>query len=297
LPYLFDQSLPSRARTWTLRQLRRLPGVEAALRLRHLLARDDHWPWLPALPAELQGALRALALFGLLDLPLAALGVPAEEMLAVTGAHVARLREETPAPGAHSLHVPPAMLLAHPQPYAWGLAPALVNLAELHFGLPVEYLGVDVKRELADGVTAGTRQWHLDPEDERMLKLILYLDDVDDGAGPFEALDAASTERVCAALGYRWGDHFDDEAVARVVPRSAWRRCTGPRHTAVLVDPARCLHRASPPTRRDRYSMTFSYTSRRAYFAFRESRELQAGFVAAWGHRLDARERACVRPA
>ena len=51
-------------------------------------------------------------------------------------------------------------------------------------GLPVRYFGVAMKREIANGVIEGPRSFHIDPEDENVLKIIVYLNDVDAGTGP-----------------------------------------------------------------------------------------------------------------
>ena len=72
--------------------------------------------------------------------------------------------------------------------------------------------------------------------------------------------------------------------------------CLGPRLTANIADTARCLHRASPPLANDRYSMTFSYLSRRSYLVFAEGVALQAKFLDRWSSMLDARQIAALRP-
>jgi len=129
-----------------------------------------------------------------------------------------------------------------------------------------------------------------------MLKVIVYLSDVGEDCGPFEAVDAVRTERATRALDYRWGTVRSEEDLAEVVPPAERLRFMGPRLTAIFADPARCLHRAVPPTGRDRYSMTYSYLSRRAYFCFAESLELQRRYLGRWSGMLDAREREALSP-
>ena len=59
--------------------------------------------------------------------------------------------------------------------------------------------GVSVKREIANGLMEGpARVFHRDPEDERVLKIIVYLSDVDEGAGPFQCLDAVGSDQLMA---------------------------------------------------------------------------------------------------
>lgn len=166
--------------------------------------------------------------------------------------------------------VSPDDVVADPALYKWGLSDDNLNLAENYIGLPVHYRGVAVKRERADGTAASTRQWHLDPEDRRILKIIVYLIDVDDSCGPFEYVNRQSTERAVRTLHYSSG-YVSDEAMAKVVSPTDWVRVTGSRLTAVFVDTSSVFHRAKPPTLTDRYSMTFSYASTRALQSYPEA--------------------------
>jgi hypothetical protein len=148
-------------------------------------------------------------------------------------------------------------------------------------GLPVRYFGVAVKREIANGVLQGTRHFHTDPEDENVLKIILYLNDVDGGTGPFQCLSAPDSVKVGRARGAE---------LERIVPPSDWVTCLGPRLTANVCDTARCLHRASPPVTTDRYSITFSYLSERPYLLWSTDLLRQQQFRERWGSLLNAQQ-------
>ena len=117
-------------------------------------------------------------------------------------------------------------------------------------------------REFADGRCLGERQWHMDIEDRHTLKLIVYLSDVDGGSGPFQYMSRATTDRVRADLGYFSG-FVSDERMLTVSEPHEWQRVLGPTFTAAIADPCNLFHRGQPPTTTDRYSMTFSYCSRR----------------------------------
>ena len=145
--------------------------------------------------------------------------------------------------------------------WQWGLSEPLLDMVENYLGLPARYLGAGLRCERATGEAVGVRQWHRDIEDHRMLKLIIWLNDVDEQGGPFEYVDRRHTEGLARSLRYVSG-YVSDQVVARQVARSEWRRGTGPTWTCVVADPRNIFHRAMPPVRRDRYSLTFSYTSR-----------------------------------
>lgn len=155
--------------------------------------------------------------------------------------------------------------------YRWGLDQHNLDIAEGYIRLPVRYIGLEVKveRAVASPALQQVRHWHLDAEDRRMLKIIVYLNDVDSGTGPFEYLPPSSSELTRRRRRCRPGITFlTDEAIAASVPRPEWCQMTGPARTAVYADTGRLLHRLKGPTDRDRYSVTFVYTSDQPYSVF-----------------------------
>ena len=168
-----------------------------------------------------------------------------------------------------SVRFSPDHLASEPVLYKWGLTDDNLDLAENYIGLPVHYRGVELKRERADGIARDVRQWHMDIDDRRMLKLIVYLSDVDDGCGPFEYIDPARSAQAARALHYSSG-FVSDVAMDRIAPAESWLRVTGPRLCATFVDTTQVFHRARPPTTSDRYSMTFCYSSTTPYQVFPE---------------------------
>ena len=128
-----------------------------------------------------------------------------------------------------------------------------------------------------------------------MVKIIVYLvHDVGADDGPFEYLDGERTRVARQRLGYVSG-FVDDAAMRAIVPAREWRRATGPRHTAVLADTCAVFHRAAPPTGRDRYTATFSWTSRRPRKTY-PSMPMSAASRAWLLKDLSARQRDCVAP-
>ncbi len=61
---------------------------------------------------------------------------------------------------------------------------------------------------------------------------------------------------------------LDDDAIAGVAPRSEWHHVTGTAGTTVYADTGRLVHRLMRPTDRDRYSVTFVYTSDQPYVVY-----------------------------
>lgn len=107
--------------------------------------------------------------------------------------------------------------------------------------------------------------WHFDREDNYILKVFLYLDDVDESAGPFTY--APGTHRK----GPRWNRQpafflednvrrSSDEQMSRVVPKSEWIRATGRRGTLIFAD-TRGFHKGGEAREKDRLMYTCMYTS------------------------------------
>jgi hypothetical protein len=166
-----------------------------------------------------------------------------------------------PAADQQTLRLPLDRVLEASAVWQWGLSNRLLDLAETYLGLPARYYGADLRREVATGQAVGVRQWHRDVEDHRMLKILVWLNDVDADGGPFQYVDRSHTDRLSDAFRYVSG-FVDDARFAAGMPRDEWRSATGPTWTAVVADTRSVFHRATPPVARDRYSVTFSYTSR-----------------------------------
>ncbi len=269
--------------------------LRALVERRHRLALAAHAPLLPPLESADAALVRALRTQLVVQRAFADLGVRGSGAVLDALARFVQELRATPAAGRNAICLPAPRLLSAPQVYLWGLDERLLDLVENYIGLPVQYHGASVRREVADGRATDVRQWHLDPEDSRMLKIIVYLGgDVGDGGGAFEYLDGAATRRAVRALRYVSG-FVDDARMRRVVPESEWRRATGAAYTANLADTCAVFHRAGPPVNADRYTVTYSWTSRRprkTYGAMPMSEsEYRAVTVV-----LSPRQRACVPP-
>lgn len=258
-------ALATRARGKAKRVLLRAPFIKQWSEQRYFAALGRHADDRPWLERGRFGVLEDLreGFFAKRD---ASDMLPAD-VVDVADRFVARLKADTS--DKPCVRISPTDLAADPALFKWGLSDENLDLAECYIGLPVHYLGVEVKRERPDGVATDVRQWHIDVEDRRMMKIIVYLSDVDEGCGPFEYLDRRRTRRAVAGLNY-WSGFVPDANMASAVDTSEWLRATGSRFTSVFVDTCRLFHRAKPPTTTDRYSMTFSYSSTTPYQVFPE---------------------------
>ncbi len=240
----------------------RFPGVRAFDGFSYLRALEAHSANLPRLNPQHLSTLEALRLIGALCIQAELLALTESAAMFTAFAQlVEELRAVDPRTD-NSPRVSFSRLMDFPEIFLWGMNTTLLDLVENYVQLPVYYHGVSVRREVADGRATDVRQWHIDPEDRRMCRIIIYLNDVDAGGGPFQFIERRHTIEAAKRLGYQSGFVADDR-MATCVPRSDWREMTGPKGHAVIADTCRIFHRAQAPLLRDRYSATFSYTSTR----------------------------------
>ncbi len=159
------------------------------------------------------------------------------------------------------IHATSTQLMEYPNLFLWGLEEQILNMIESYLGLPVAYHGLYFRRDLANEVQIRSRLWHLDKEDHRIVKIIIYLNDVCEDKGPFQYIPKHLTSLTSKRLGYNYG-YIKDKVMEPVVPKSEWRSCLGASGTVVIADTASIFHRGKPPVDSDRISIFFDYTSR-----------------------------------
>jgi hypothetical protein len=150
----------------------------------------------------------------------------------------------------------------HPALIRWGLDERLLDIVESYISMPVDYRGLTVRRDIMGGDQLETRLWHRDYEDRKIVKIIVYLNDVDRGGGAYEFIPRMHLPiwRVGPLAGA--SGRIDEPTMRRVVPKSAWHTCSGPRGTVVFSDTCSVYHRGTVAHSEDRHALFFCYNSR-----------------------------------
>jgi hypothetical protein len=107
--------------------------------------------------------------------------------------------------------------------------------------------------------------WHFDREDKYILKVFLYMNDVDEGSGPFTYAPGTHQKGRDRSID---PEHFteggvrrtNDEQMARAFPRERWRICTGKKGTIIFAD-TRGYHKGGEARTGDRLMFTCMFTS------------------------------------
>ncbi len=153
-------------------------------------------------------------------------------------------------------------IMEYPTIFLWGLEQRLLNIIENFLGLPVAYQGVYFRQDIANQLEAGSRLWHIDQEDRKILKIIIYLNDVGENDGPFQYISKSLTSQITQALKYTSG-YIPDKVMQKIVPSAIYKSCTGITGTVIIADTSSILHRGKPPINSDRFTLFFDYTTRR----------------------------------
>jgi hypothetical protein len=274
------------------REVLRLPGVRVVTGYAHLEALEAHSIHLPPLDPRDLSILEGVRRNGVHVVPVDSLGF---EETPATFAALTKLVDELramPTQGDNQPRLSAARMMEFPEVYLWGTNERLLNLIENYIGLPLWYHGVDIRREVADNKPSDVRQWHIDAEDRRMFRIIVYLNDVEPGGGPFQYIPREKTVQAAKKLHYGSG-FVNDEQMTRVIPRPEWVEVTGKARTAAFADTCRVFHRAQPPRIGDRYSITFSWTSRTPLKTY-PTTPLSDGAYAFVSSRINERQRSAL---
>jgi Phytanoyl-CoA dioxygenase (PhyH) len=139
-----------------------------------------------------------------------------------------------------------------PEFSVWGREQKLLNIAENYIGLPVAFQGVHLRKDFDNQNQFGTLLWHKDSEDRRMVKIIIYLTDVEEKHGPFEYIPVSKTSlyswdycRIYYKLWKSGHVGIDDAQLKEIIPETDWKSCPGPAGTVIFTDPIRTEERAA----------------------------------------------------
>jgi hypothetical protein len=109
---------------------------------------------------------------------------------------------------------------------------------------------------------ASSQLWHHDPEDLKLVKVFIYLEDVGEENGPFTYVPKTHPfgRKVLEADKLEKKERLGNDQISGLFPPEDWRVCTGPALTMVLADTLG-YHRGGKPSAGTRTLITFTYTS------------------------------------
>jgi len=234
---------------------------------KYYVARLKHSRNLPALEGCDRNILNALKKDGVCVTTLADLGLSSSSEL-LKAAYYQLSQMENPNNDHLEQKLPQiSTVTGLPEFYTWAREKRLLNIIENYIGLPVAFHGVHLRKDFKSKHQFGTLLWHSDAEDRRIIKIFIYLNDVEEKTGPFEYIPRSFTSLFSwnyFRLYYKlWKSGYlgiEDEEVKSVIPKSAWKFCPGRAGTVILVDTKNVLHHGTVRTE-DRLALFFCYTA------------------------------------
>ena len=148
---------------------------------------------------------------------------------------------------------------AIPEVLALLLSPNLLDLVVGYFRTVPRLSSVRLWWSPPNTTVKSSQRLHLDPEDDRQLKLFVNILDTAEDQGPLTFFPADVSQAILARTPMR-KQRLPDDALERVNPQPGPVILTGPAGTAALVDTSRCLHYGSRGNRRDRLVLMAQYT-------------------------------------
>ena len=255
--------LVQKARNKIIRKLTQIPFVQAKSELVYQTALNKHLVNLPVLSTSDRTLVETIKRDGVVITSLSALGIPSNPRFFQVAK---KLMPEIPKSisgqkNEFVVHATSQQLMEHPEIFLWGLEQRLLNIVENYLGLPVAYQGVFCRRDIAKEVAIKSRLWHIDMEDRKVLKIIVYLNDVNEDGGPFQYIPQSLTSTAVRSLKYRSG-YIRDETMQQALSPSNWKSCTGLAGTVIIAATSSIFHRGKIPVADDRFAVFFDYTSR-----------------------------------
>lgn len=165
----------------------------------------------------------------------------------------------------HCISLGPKELVSrYPALVRFGLEERILDIVEGYLGLAPAFTALSLRKDVGGDHQVGTRFWHLDTEDVKVIRMMVYLNDVGLDDGPFEFIPRPDTEAVTELRERAFrsaGDPIFDDEMRRHIPESKWKPITGPAGTVLLADNALCYHHGKVHDS-ERIVLIFTYTSR-----------------------------------
>jgi len=258
------RSLPAE----TASRLLGMPAISRQLNKAYDEARAAHRPRLPRLSRLDMSIVAGLETRGVHITSLAELDLPGTDALWSSATDVAdtySLRaKKGEFAGDYTVQVGAGDMMRHPQIVRWSLNDRILDIVETYLGLPAAYDTLNFFYTVADGRQVAARRWHRDLEDRRMVKVIVYLHDVDEDGGPLEILHRSfpGSNALDGANFPVLTQEMLEDRMGGMLERGDVTTCTGKAGTVIFADVASRYHRGRPALTRDRCALFYNFFSR-----------------------------------
>jgi len=148
------------------------------------------------------------------------------------------------------------------------LEPKVLDIVNSYMNIcsKLVYIELSTTNIMADESSAmGSQRWHRDPGMKRLIKMFLYVTDVDEESGPFSYVMRSNSggqwRRLYPQKQFGYGGIYPpDGAVDKVVPQDDIKVCTGRAGTLIFCDTTG-MHRGGYSVSKSRTMYTSVYAS------------------------------------
>lgn len=143
--------------------------------------------------------------------------------------------------------------------YSFALSESFIKIIENYLKLNLSFRGVAIKKDLVDGREIETRKWHIDGEDNRIIKIIFYLKNVDENGGPFTCISKKFT--INNKIKKDSDGRIDNQIINNRFSQDQIIKFLGDIENFIMVDTCSVLHKGELPIKDNRYIIFFCYNS------------------------------------
>ena len=278
-----------------LKNIYHMPFLQHQAEVEYQEAVEQHVANLPAISNTERNIIETINNEGVVITSLTALGISSTANMFQAAKNLMHQIPSNSAGNSNDfvVHATPQQIMAYPEIFLWGLEQRLINIVENYLGLPVAYQGAYLRRDIANQVEQKSRLWHIDKEDRKVLKIIIYLHDMDEDSGAFQYLPISSTASVAEALKYHHG-YIQDATMQKVISPTEYKSCVGAAGTVIFAGTGSIFHRGKIPVAADRLALFFDYTSRLQTQSFYGNLSLANEDLLILTKKLSQQQRECI---
>ena len=117
----------------------------------------------------------------------------------------------------------------------------------------------------------GSQLFHSDFDDNKLVKIFVFIDDVDNDMGPLEIIEKNDSKLIMNRVNYNWGQEsknyssHDDRLQNVLGKKPTKKKLVGPKGSTYFVDTVNCLHRGSRNPTKARKILYANFSSRTSF--------------------------------
>ncbi|TQX85339.1 MULTISPECIES: hypothetical protein [unclassified Rhizobium] len=259
------RSLPAESAT----RLLAMPAINSRLTRAYEAAQIRYRPSIPKLSSPDMDIVIGLEQNGVYITSLEKLNLPGTDILWNSATGIAEQYSARASKGEfadeYTVQVSAEHMMRHPEIVRFPLNDRILNVVETYLGLPAAYDTLNFFYTVADGRQVAARKWHRDVEDRRMVKMIVYLHDVDLDTGPIEILHYPfpGSDKLRGANFPVLTHEMLLDQVGKPLGSGDMTTCTGKAGTVIFTDVASHYHRGRPAKARDRCALFYNFFSQK----------------------------------